>query len=112
LDAEFRYLQKKKNVIKDLAELRLKVGTLHFFADQQLSFFQNIMYLSNLTKFRVVPTHVILHIFKVCLDDFSGNNVENLALLLEGCGRFLLRSEDTRERFGTMVCSYYINFRA
>ncbi|KAK7053362.1 mRNA decay protein [Paramarasmius palmivorus] len=87
LDAEFRYLQKKKNVIKDLAELRLK----------------NIMYLSNLTKFRVVPTHVILHIFKVCLDDFSGNNVENLALLLEGCGRFLLRSEDTRERFGTML---------
>ncbi|EEB97625.1 hypothetical protein MPER_03021, partial [Moniliophthora perniciosa FA553] len=61
------------------------------------------MYLSNLTKFRVVPTHVILHIFKVCLDDFSGNNVENLALLLEGCGRFLLRSEDTRERFGTML---------
>uniref|UniRef100_A0A0W0FH57 MIF4G domain-containing protein n=1 Tax=Moniliophthora roreri TaxID=221103 RepID=A0A0W0FH57_MONRR len=87
LDDEFRYLQKKKNVMKDLSEVRLK----------------NIMYLSNLSKFRVVPTHVILHIFKVCLDDFSGNNVENLALLLEGCGRFLLRSEDTRERFGTML---------
>lgn len=41
--------------------------------------------------------------FKVCLDDFSGTNVENIALLLEGCGRFLLRSEDTSERFGTMV---------
>ncbi|KAG7098665.1 hypothetical protein E1B28_000581 [Marasmius oreades] len=87
LDDEFRYLQRKKNVMKDLAETRLK----------------NIMFISNLTKFRVVPTHVILHMFKVCLDDFSGNNVENLALLLEGCGRFLLRSEDTRERFGTML---------
>lgn len=41
--------------------------------------------------------------FKVCLDDFTGTNIENLALLLEGCGRFLLRSEDTRERFAAMV---------
>jgi regulator of nonsense transcripts 2 len=41
----------------------------------------------------------------VCLDDFSGTNVENIAMLLEGCGRYLLRSEDTRERFGKMVRS-------
>jgi len=41
--------------------------------------------------------------FKVCLDDFSGTNVENIAMLLEGCGRFLLRSDETRERFRTMV---------
>ncbi|KAF4621286.1 hypothetical protein D9613_000759 [Agrocybe pediades] len=83
LDEEFRYLQRKKNVVKELAE--------------------NIIFLSNLTKFRVVPPHVILHTFKVCLDDFSGTNVENIALLLEGCGRFLLRSEDTAERFSTML---------
>lgn len=69
----------------------------------QPPFLQNIVFLSNLTKFCIVPFHLILHIFKVCLDDFSGTNVENIALLLEGCGRFLLRSEDTRERFGTMV---------
>ncbi|KAJ7446157.1 ARM repeat-containing protein [Mycena galericulata] len=87
LDEEFRYLQRKKNVVKELSEVRMK----------------NIMYLSNLTKFRVVPSHLILHVFKVCLDDFSGTNVENIALLLEGCGRFLLRSEDTRQRFGTML---------
>ncbi|KAF5321012.1 hypothetical protein D9619_001892 [Psilocybe cf. subviscida] len=87
LDEEFRYLQRKKNVVKELAEVRLK----------------NILFLSNLTKFRVVPSHVILHIFKVCLDDFSGTNVENIALLLEGCGRFLLRSEETSERFSTML---------
>ncbi|KJA29027.1 hypothetical protein HYPSUDRAFT_33531 [Hypholoma sublateritium FD-334 SS-4] len=87
LDEEFRYLQRKKNVVKELAEVRLK----------------NILFFSNLTKFRVVPSHVILHMFKVCLDDFSGTNVENLALLLEGCGRFLLRSEDTAERFSTML---------
>ncbi|PPQ79942.1 hypothetical protein CVT25_003014 [Psilocybe cyanescens] len=83
LDEEFRYLQRKKNVVKELAE--------------------NIIFLSNLTKFRVVPPHIILHMFKVCLDDFSGTNVENIALLLEGCGRFLLRSTDTSERFSTML---------
>nr|GAT56787.1 nonsense-mediated mRNA decay factor [Mycena chlorophos] len=87
LDEEFRYLQRKKNVVKELSEVRLK----------------NITYLSNLTKFRVVPTHLILHMFKVCLDDFSGTNVENIALLLEGCGRFLLRSEETHQRFSTML---------
>ena len=64
---------------------------------------RNITFLSNLTKFGVVPPHVILHMFKVCLDDFSGTNVENLALLLEGCGRFLLRSEETRVPFAKMV---------
>lgn len=69
---------------------------------------QNIVFLSNLTKFRVVHSHLILHMFKVCLDDFSGTNVENIALLLEGCGRFLLRSEETSERFGTMVFLIFI----
>ncbi|EFI28143.1 transcription factor [Coprinopsis cinerea okayama7 len=87
LDEEFRYLQRKKNVVKELAEVRMK----------------NIIFLSNLTKFRVVPFHLILHMFKVCLDDFAGTNIENIALLLEGCGRFLLRTEETRERFGTML---------
>ncbi|KAL4080360.1 armadillo-type protein [Scleroderma yunnanense] len=87
LEEEFRYLQRKKNVVKELAELRIK----------------NIAFLSNLTKFQVVPMHIILHVFKVCLDDFSGTNVENVALLLEGCGRFLLRSEETKERFSTML---------
>ncbi|PCH43529.1 ARM repeat-containing protein [Wolfiporia cocos MD-104 SS10] len=87
LDEEFRYLQRKKKVVKELAEVRLK----------------NVTFISNLTKFRVVPPHVILHMFKVCLDDFTGTNVENIALLLEGCGRFLLRSDDTREAFSKML---------
>ncbi|KAF7984246.1 hypothetical protein HWV62_16072 [Athelia sp. TMB] len=87
LDEEFRYLQRKKNVVKELEGVRRK----------------NITFLCNLTKFRIIPSHLILHMFKVCLDDFSGSNVENLALLLEGCGRFLLRSEDTSARFATML---------
>ncbi|KAN0107367.1 Armadillo-type fold [Russula decolorans] len=87
LDEEFRYLQRKKNVVVELAEVRLK----------------NVTFISNLTKFKVVPPHLILHIFKVCIDDFSGTNIDNLALLLEGCGRFLLRHDETKQRFGTML---------
>jgi hypothetical protein len=64
---------------------------------------QNITFISNLTKFKVVPPHLILHMFKVCIDDFSGTNIDNLALLLEGCGRFLLRYDETKQRFGTMA---------
>lgn len=71
--------------------------------DYQLTVAQNTAFLSNLTKFKVVPPHVILHMFKVCLDDFSGTNIENIAMLLEGCGRFLLRSEETRQPFSKMV---------
>ncbi|KAH9917919.1 transcription factor [Epithele typhae] len=87
LDEEFHYLQRKKKVVKELSEVRMR----------------NITFLSNLTKFRVVPAHKILHAFKVCLDDFSGTNVENIAMLLEGCGRFLLRSEETHEPFSKMI---------
>lgn len=90
--------------MKELAEVRLKVSLqCRTFCSLFSTPDQNIIFLSNLTKFRIVLPHVILHMFKVCLDDFLGTNVENIALLLEGCGRFLLRSEDTSERFGTMV---------
>ena len=41
--------------------------------------------------------------FKVCLDSFTGSNVENVAWLLEGCGRYLLRSDATHEPFAKMV---------
>lgn len=111
MDEEFRYLQRKKNVVKELADTRRKVRhELLFVASTPTtyvpSFFicqQNITFLSNLTKFKVVPPHLILHIFKVCLDDFSGTNLDNIALLLEGCGRFLLRNEETQQRFATML---------
>ncbi|TFY82343.1 hypothetical protein EWM64_g1662 [Hericium alpestre] len=87
LDEEFRYLQRKKNVVKELESVRLK----------------NTAWLSNLTKFKVVPPHLILHMFKVCLDDFSGTNIDNITWLLEGCGRFLLRNDETKQRFAAML---------
>ncbi|TIB93465.1 ARM repeat-containing protein [Wallemia mellicola] len=82
LDDEFRYLQRKKNLVKELAESRTK----------------NARFISELTKFAVVPTHYILHCYKVLLDDFTGVNVDVLAIFLETCGRYLLRSEETSEK--------------
>ena len=104
LDEEFRYLQRKKNVVVEFAEVRLKVYSstpaLLLSCSNEA---QNITFISNLTKFKVVPPHLILHMFKVCIDDFYGTNIDNLALLLEGCGRFLLRNDETKQRFGTMA---------
>ncbi|GAA5853891.1 hypothetical protein JCM8547_007487, partial [Rhodosporidiobolus lusitaniae] len=88
LEDEFRYLQKKRNV--DLAETRSK----------------NLRFISELTKFKVTPVHVIFHLFKVLLDDFSGPNIDNFCTLLEGCGRFLLRSESTNERMKQVLETY------
>lgn len=85
LDEEFRYLQRKRNV--DLAETRAK----------------NIRFLGELTKFQVTPLYTTFHCFKVCLDDFNGPNIENMAMLLETCGRFLLRTQETSERMATTL---------
>lgn len=59
--------------------------------------------MSALVKFKIIPSHSILHMFKVFLDNFSGQNVENVALMLEGCGRYLLRSPQTAARMAVMV---------
>ena len=85
LDEEFRYFQRKRNV--DLAESRAK----------------NMRFIGELTKFQVSPLYTTFHCFKICLDDFNGPNIENIATLLETCGRYLLRTPETSERMsGTL----------
>ena len=81
LDDEFRSLQRRKS--KDFLG---QVRTI------------NIRYLAELTKFGVVPEHVIFHCFKVSLDDFSRMNIEIIGNMLENCGRFLLRNPETSPR--------------
>lgn len=81
LDAEFRSLQRRKE--KDfLGQVRLS----------------NIRYLAELTKFGIVPEHVVFHCLKVSLDDFSRMNIEILCNLIENCGRYLLRTPETSPR--------------
>ncbi|GAA5864331.1 hypothetical protein JCM3774_002754 [Rhodotorula dairenensis] len=88
LEDEFRYLQRKRNA--DLAESRSK----------------NLRFLAELTKFRVTPVHVAFFVYKVLLDDFTGPNIDNFCTFLEGCGRFLLRSESSADRMRQVIDVY------
>ena len=86
LDDEFRSLQRRK--AKDFLG-QARTG--------------NIRYLAELTKFGLVPEHVIFHCLKVSLDDFSRMNIEIIAHLLENCGRYLLRNPDTSPRMRSFM---------
>ena len=86
LDDEFRSLQRRKQ--KDFLG-QVRTG--------------NVRYLAELTKFGVVPEHVIFHCLKVSLDDFSRMNIEIICNLLENCGRFLLRNPDTAPRMRSFL---------
>ena len=86
LDDEFRSLQRRKQ--KDFLG-QVRTG--------------NIRYLAELTKFGVVPEHVIFHCLKVSLDDFSRMNIEIISNLLENCGRYLLRNPDTAPRMSSFL---------
>jgi len=86
LDDEFRSLQRRKS--KDfLGQVRMV----------------NIRYIAELTKFGVVPEHVIFHCLKVSLDDFSRMNIEIIGSLLENCGRYLLRNSDSSPRMASFL---------
>ncbi|KAL1305320.1 hypothetical protein AAFC00_002222 [Neodothiora populina] len=86
LDEEFRSLQRRKS--KDfLGQVRMV----------------NIRYIAELTKFGVVPEHVIFHCLKVSLDDFSRMNIEIISSLLENCGRYLLRNPETSPRMASFL---------
>lgn len=56
---------------------------------------QAIVYLGELTKFGLVPEHIVFHMFSRLLDDFGRVSVEMLALLVETCGRYLYRMPAT-----------------
>jgi regulator of nonsense transcripts 2 len=81
LDEEFRSLQRRKSK-EFLGAVRL----------------MNIRYMAELTKFGIVPEHVLFHCLKVCMDDFSRTNIEIMGSLMENCGRYLLRTPDTSPR--------------
>ncbi|KAK5703489.1 mRNA decay protein, partial [Elasticomyces elasticus] len=86
LDEEFRSLQRRKSK-EFLGQVRMS----------------NIRYLAELTKFGVVPEHIIFHCFKVSLDDFSRMNIEIIGNLLENCGRYLLRNPETSPRMASFL---------
>ncbi|KAJ5974399.1 hypothetical protein N7481_011609 [Penicillium waksmanii] len=86
LDEEFRSLQRRKSK-EFLGQVRMS----------------NVRYLAELTKFGVVPEHIIFHCFKVSLDEFSRMNIEIIGNLLENCGRYLLRNPETSPRMASFL---------
>jgi regulator of nonsense transcripts 2 len=86
LDDEFRSLQRRKSK-EFLGSVRL----------------QNIRYFAELTKFGIVPEHVIFHCLKVCLEDLSRTNIEIMGNLMENCGRYLLRNPETAPRMASFL---------
>ncbi|KAG0150896.1 hypothetical protein CROQUDRAFT_37544 [Cronartium quercuum f. sp. fusiforme G11] len=87
LEDEFRYLQRRKTSNQDLYGIRSK----------------NIRFISELTKFNLTPSHSILHCVKVCVDELTGSNIENLCNLLEGCGRWVFRNEHTHDKMAQLL---------
>ncbi len=54
-------------------------------------------------KFKLYPPGSFFVALKGLLDDFTGLNVDMCVAMVEGAGRFLLRSQDTRTRMDNML---------
>ncbi|WFD01275.1 mRNA decay protein [Malassezia yamatoensis] len=87
LDAEFRQLQRRRASDSTHIQLRLR----------------NAVFLGELTKFAIVGEHQIFFLIRTLLEDFSTGSLEVLALFLETCGRFLVRTPATTERMHAML---------
>ena len=87
LDAEFRALHRRR---------ANDVGTA-------LSRARNAVFLGELVKFGRVPEHLVFYCIKTLLDDFGVPALEVLALFLETCGRYLVRTPATAERMSGML---------
>ncbi len=59
---------------------------------------KNVIFLSELVKFRMAPPVVAFSMLNGCFQDFAGNNIEMICCLLEGCGRFLYSSKYSKDR--------------
>lgn len=77
LEQEFNKLYEDNDVIKIETKIR------------------NIRFLGELTKFDVCPAQIILECLKKCLDDFHAHNIEIIINLLETCGKYLYRSDES-----------------
>jgi regulator of nonsense transcripts 2 len=55
----------------------------------------NIRFISELTKFNLVPKIMILNKLLLMIEHLDSFNIGNIFALFEGCGRFLMRKPDT-----------------
>lgn len=80
LKGDFRWHVRKKDQIN----IESKLKTVRFIGE--------------LVKFNLFPKSEALHCIKMLMFDFSHHNIEMACALLDSCGRFLYRSQDSHHR--------------
>lgn len=63
----------------------------------------NLRYIAELTKFGLVPIHVIFYEMKTMIASLDAANIENIFILFEGCGRYLMRKPESNALMVKMV---------
>jgi len=61
---------------------------------------RNVRYIAELVKFNqgdFAPPEKAFYVLTTCFKDFSGQNIDCVCALLEGCGRYLYRLEETHK---------------
>jgi hypothetical protein len=66
---------------------------------------KTVRYLGELVKFHKAPPIVAFKMFRTLLSDFSNQNAQLLAVLLETCGRYLYLLPYTREKMNETLAS-------
>ncbi|XP_078309820.1 regulator of nonsense transcripts 2-like isoform X4 [Crassostrea virginica] len=59
---------------------------------------KTVRFIGELVKFKLFPKSEALHCLKMLMFDFSHHNIEMACSLLDTCGRFLYRSQDSHHR--------------
>mmetsp|Transcript_27619 Transcript_27619/g.67177 ORF Transcript_27619/g.67177 Transcript_27619/m.67177 type:complete len:1475 (+) Transcript_27619:251-4675(+) len=75
-------------------------GKSQFYLGSKL---RNIIFIAELTKFRVAKPKVALSCWTLCLKDFSNHAVNLACTLLERCGRWLFVNERSRVRCSALL---------
>ncbi|PVV05071.1 hypothetical protein BB560_000408 [Smittium megazygosporum] len=85
LDSEFRWLMRNKS--RGLINFRMK----------------NAKYISELTKFNIIPQYIVTMYCKRLTESFSNNDIEVLCLFLENCGLLLLSNPESNPHISQIL---------
>lgn len=60
-------------------------------------------FLSEFTKFKLLPQTLAFNCLKKCIKDFTGTNIDMMSYLLESSGRFLYLQPESHARMKHLV---------
>lgn len=62
-----------------------------------------LKYIIELTKFGISHPNNILNIMHKSMQDFTGNNIETIIMIMDQCGPYLMRNVESRFRFHELI---------